>query len=146
MPNKVIGWGKCAIKQGASGSQTTYDDIVENSCQLSVEEGEETTANIEGGSAEASRRKPDKYILTYNRRIDTPSEVTVGYTENGEDVEVVPESVGAVGAKLTGSSKHVSVKFDTTDGLVAVYTHKTKGTTDANGALTDITLPKKASS
>lgn len=141
---KIIGWGKCTVKQGASGSQTSYDDIIENSCQLSVEEGEEVEATIEGGSAEASRREPDKYVLTYNRRIDTPAEVTVGFTES-EDVEVEPESVGAVGAKLTGASKHVAVRFDTTDGLVAVYTHRTKGTTDANGALTDISLVKKSS-
>lgn len=137
---KVIGWGKCSIENG----NDTYDDIVENSTQLSVEEGEVIEANIEGGGAEASRRKPDKYILTYNRRIDTPSQVTVGYSDNGGDVEVIPESVGAVGAKLTGASKHVSVKFDTTDGLVAVYTHKTKGATDASGNLTDIALIKKA--
>ena len=142
MPNetKVLGWGKCSVKNGSS----TFNDIVENSTQLSVEEGQEQEATIEGGSAEGRKKAPDKYILTYNRRIGDPSEVDVGYTEEGGDVEVEPELVGAVGAKLTGASKHVAVKYDTTDGLVAVYTHKTKGTTGADGKLTDITFPVKA--
>ena len=36
---KVLGWGKCS----AGG----FDDIVENSCQLSVEEGQEQESTIE---------------------------------------------------------------------------------------------------
>ncbi len=138
MPNvtKVLGWGKCS----AGG----YDDIVENSCQLSVEEGQEQEATIEGGSAEGRKKAPDKYILTYNRRIGDASEVVVGYTEEGGNVSVEPEAVGAIGVTLIGASKHVAVKFDSTDGLVAVYTHKTKGTTDANGKLNDITFAAKA--
>ena len=135
---KVLGWGKCAV-----GS---FNDIVENSASLSVEEGEEQEALIEGGEAEGRKKAPDKYILTYNRRIGDVSEVNgqLGFTEDGGDVTVTPELVGAIGCTLKNASKHVSVKFDTTDGLVAVYTHKTKGATDANGKLTDITFAAKA--
>jgi hypothetical protein len=132
---KVLGWGKCS----AGG----FDDIVENSCQLSVEEGAEQEATIEGGSAEGRRKAPDKYILTFNRRIGDASEVTLGFTETVASVVVVPELVGAIGCTLTNPSKHVAVKFDATDGLVAVYTFKTKGATDASGNLTDITFQAK---
>ena len=139
MPNvvKVLGWGKCS----AGG----FDDIVENSCQLSFEEGQEQEANIEGGEAEGRKKAPDKYILTFNRRIGDASEVAdLGYTESIESVSVVPENVGAVGCTLVNPSKHIAVKFDSTDGLVAVYTYKTKGATNASGKLTDITFQSKA--
>lgn len=132
---KVIGWGKCSIDG--------HDDIVEGSASLSVEEGQEQEALIEGGSAEARKKAPDKYILTYNRRIGDASEVTCGYTESAGNVTVTPEQVGAICATLTGCSKHVAVKFDSTDGLVAVYTWKTKGQVNASGQLTDITFAAK---
>jgi hypothetical protein len=140
MPNvtKVLGWGKCE----AGG----FSDIVENSTSLSVEEGQEQNANIEGGESEGTKKAPDKYILTFNRRIGDVSEVNgqLGFSGSGNNVTVTPELVGAIGCTLTDCSKHVAVKFDTTDGLVAVYTYKTKGKTDANGHLTDITFAAKA--
>ena len=129
---KILGWGKCTV-----GS---HSDIVENSTSLSVEEGQEQEATIEGGEAEGRKKAPDKYILTYNRRVGSASEVEVGFTEDGGDITVTPENSGAVGVSLKGCTKHVAVKFDSTDGLVAVYTYKTKGATDSSGKLTDITF------
>ena len=133
---KVLGWGKCS----AGG----FDDIIEGSCQLSVEEGQEQEATIEGGSAEGRKKSPDKYILTFNRRVASAEEAAIGFTETVASVTVEPEAVGAIGCTLTNPSKHVSVKFDATDGLVAVYTFKTKGATNASGALTDISFAAKA--
>ena len=133
---KVLGWGRCS----ADG----FDDIIEGSCQLSVEEGQEQEALIEGGSAEGRKKAPDKYILTFNRRVASAAEAAVGYTADYATVTVTPEQTGAICATLLHASKHVAVKFDSTDGLVAVYTYKTKGATDANGALTDITFAAKS--
>lgn len=135
---KVLGWGRCS----ADG----FDDIIEGSCQLSVEEGQEKEALIEGGSAEGRKKAPDKYTLTFQRRVATAAEAAVGYTAEYASVTVTPEQVGAICATLTNCSKHVAVKFDSTDGLVAVYTYKTKGATDASGALTDISFAAKAAS
>lgn len=135
---KVLGWGRCAIDG--------HDDIVEDSTSLDIEEGDEQEANIEGGSAEGRKHAPDKYILTYNRRIGSASEVTVGYTEDAGDVTVTPENVGAIGVTLKGCSRHIAVKFDTKDGLVAVYKWKTKGKTDSAGKLTDIVFAAKVAS
>ncbi len=144
---KKIGWGKCSTTHTPSGTgatPVTYDDIVENSTSLSVEEGAEQEANIEGGSAEARKKQPDKYVLDFERRIGSASEVTPGFTEDAGTIKVDPESVGAIGVTLTGVSEYITLSFDSTDGLKAHYQYKTKGTTDANGALTDITLAAKA--
>lgn len=131
---KVLGWGKNSIKAG----ENTYSDIVQGSTSLSVEEGQEQEALIEGGEAEGRKQEPDKYTLTFNRRLGSKNEVEVGFVENAGDVEVIPENQGAVGVKLTGCSRRINVQFDSTDGLVAVYTYKTKGAHDANGKLTDV--------
>lgn len=135
---KVLGWGRCSIDG--------HDDIVEDSTSLDVEEGDEQEANIEGGTAEGRKKNPDKYALTYNRRIGSAGEVEVGYKENAGDVTVTPENTGAIGVTLKECSRHIAVKFDTKDGLVAVYTWKTKGKTDAAGKLTDIEFTAKAAS
>ena len=135
---KVLGWGRCAIDG--------HDDIVEDSTSLEVEEGDEQEANIEGGTAEGRKHAPDKYSLTYNRRIGSASEVQVGYTEDAGNVTVTPENAGAIGVTLKECSRHIAVKFDTKDGLVAVYTWKTKGKTDAAGKLTDIEFAAKGAS
>lgn len=119
---KVLGWGQCSIDG--------HDDIVEDSTSLEVEEGAEQEATIEGGSAEGRKKTPDKYQLTYNRRIGSAGDIEVGYTENAGDVTVTPEEAGAVGVTLKGCSRHISVKFDAKDGLVAIYKWKTKGKTD----------------
>lgn len=139
---KIVGWGKNSNKETINGSSTTYDDIVINSTSLSVEEGEEQEAQIEGGEAEARKKNPDKYILESERRIDDPSEVNgvLGFTEEVDSIEVEPQEVGAVGVTLINPSRHVTVTYDTTDGLKAKYTYKTKGATDSNGRLTDITF------
>lgn len=136
---KIIGWGKDSIKVG----DVTYDDIVEGSTALSVEEGEEQEALIEGGEAEARKQKPDKYLLDFERRIADENDVEPGFTENAGNVEVIPESTGAIGVKLTGCSCRINLTFDSTDGLKAHYQYKTKGTHDENGKLTDVILQKK---
>ena len=129
---KILGWGKCTIDG--------KNDIIEGSASLSVEEGEEQEALIEGGSAEGRKKAPDKYVLTYRRRLGSAGDATPGFTEDAGDVTVTPENAGAVGVSLTACTRHIAIGFDSTDGTTATYTWKTKGVTDANGALTDITL------
>lgn len=147
MSAKVLGWGKCSAVHTPSGSNATavtYADIVEGSTSLSVEEGQEQEALIEGGSAEARKKQPDKYIIEFDRRIGNAAEATPGFTEDAGTIKIDPELVGAIGVTLTGVSLYITVRFDSTDGLVAHYQFKTKGATTA-GALTDITFAAKAS-
>ena len=132
---KVMGWKKCTVVMG----ETTYNDIKEGTTSLSVEEGQETEATIEGGEAEGRHKDPDKYVLTIERRIGS-EEVKPGFIEDAGDVEVKPSRKGARTVKLTGVSQHISVKYDSTDGAVAVYKWKTKGQTDEDGNLTDISI------
>ena len=144
---KIVGWGHNEAKHTPSGEgavAVTHSDIIDGSTSLSVEEGEEQEALIEGGEAEARRRRPDKYILDYERRIGSASEVTPGFTDNAGSIEVIPETVGAIGVTLTGVSLHISLSFDSTDGLKAHYQYKTKGAADDNGMLTDITMQAKS--
>lgn len=147
MSAKVLGWGKCSAIHTPSGNgatAVTYADIVEGSTSLSVEEGQEQEALIEGGSAEARKKQPDKYIIEFDRRIGNAAEATPGFTEDAGQIQIEPELVGAIGVTLTGVSRYITVRFDSTDGLVAHYQFKTKGATTA-GALTDITFAAKAS-
>lgn len=111
---------------------------MEDSTDLSVEEGDEEEATIEGGTAEGRKKKPDKYTLTFNRRVATADEAKPGYSESVGDIDVFPENSGAIGVTLKDVSRHVALKFDAKDGLVAVYTYKTKGATNEKGELTDI--------
>lgn len=133
---KIVGWGRNTITDPTIGSK---NDIVMDSTDLSVEEGAEAEAQIEGGSAEGRKKDPDKYILKANRRIGDETEVeeVLGFTETVEQVECTPDN-GGLGVRLINPSRHVALKMDTKDGLVAVYTYKTKGETDANGKLTDV--------
>jgi hypothetical protein len=142
---KIIGWGKNSTKETVGNNTTTYNDIAINSTSLSVEEGDEQEAQIEGGEAEARKKNPDKYILEAERRIDDPSEVNdvLGFTEEVDSIEVIPQEVGAVGVTLINPSRHVTVSYDTSDGLKAKYTYKTKGATNSAGKLTDISFTKK---
>ena len=139
---KIVGWGRNTVVDSVLGS---YSDIVMDSTDLSVEEGSEKEANIEGGEAEARVKDPDKYILKANRRIADETEVAdvLGFTETVETVECTPDN-GGLGVKLINPSRHVALKMDTKDGLVTVYTYKTKGQTDANGKLTDV-IPVRSS-
>lgn len=133
---KIVGWGRNTLNDSDLGS---FNDIVMDSTDLSVEEGQETEANVEGGSAEARKKDPDKYILKCNRRIDSEQEVAdeLGFKETVDTVVCTPDN-GGLGVQLIEPSRHVALKMDTKDGLVAVYTYKTKGQTDGNGKLKDI--------
>ena len=99
----------------------------------------------EGGEAEARKKRPDKYIVEFERRIGNASEVTPGFTDDAGTLRIDPELDGAIGVTLTGVSLYVSVSFDSTDGLKAHYQFKTKGA-NTGGTLTDITFAAKASS
>ena len=144
---KIIGWGKniaVHTPAGENATAVTHADIVDGSTSLSVEEGQEQEALVEGGEAEARKKQADKYIVEYDRRIGSASEVTPVFTDEAGSIQIIPEQVGAVGVTLTGVSLYISLTFDTTDGLKAHYQYKTKGATDATGALTDITMQAKS--
>ena len=132
---KIIGWDDCVAQNGS----TVYDDIVENSASLSVEEGEEKEATIEGGTAEGRKQKADKYIIEFDRRLGN-EEFTPGFVENAGAVGIIPKAAGAVYAELKGCSLKKTLKQDSTDGLVAHYLYKTKGSTDSVGNLDDIEI------
>lgn len=133
---KILGWGECYAKTDSA----VFDDIVENSASLSVEEGQEQEANTTGGKTEGRKQTPDKYIIEYDRRVGSKSEVQVGYTEDAGSIGIIPKNAGAVYAKLMGCSRKITLKQDEENGLVAHYLYKTKGSTDSAGNLDDVIL------
>jgi hypothetical protein len=139
---KILGWGECTSKftPASGGSAETHDDIVINSASLSVEEGQEDEAQVEGGRAEGRKVQPDKYIIEFDRRLGSTSEFTPGYEENAGDIAIIPKNVGAVYAELKNCSCKKTLKQGSTDGLVGHYLYKTKGSTDSNGDLDDIEI------
>lgn len=143
---KIIGWGKVEAKQTpTTGDPVTYDDIKEGSASLSVEEGTIEEALIEGGEAEAVKSSADKYIVEFDRRIGNASDVTPGFQESAGNIELIPPTVGAIGIRLTGVCRKITLKYDSTDGLVAHYWYKTAGATDSSGNITDVVAVAKAS-
>lgn len=142
MEQKKVGWGACIMEDTELGQ---YEDIVMNSAQLSVEEGQEKEAQVEGGAAEARDKDVDRYTLTARRRIADESEVAdvIGFTPTISSAKLHPKN-GGVGVTLVNPSRHVAVQMDSTDGLTAVYTYKSKGENDGNGHPTDIEVCKRA--
>jgi len=143
---KLIGWGKCTAKQTpASGNAITHSDIKEGTASLSVEEGSVDEALIEGGEAEAMKSQADKYIVEYDRRIGAESEVTPGFVENAGSIEIIPPTNGAVGIRLINVCRKITLKGDSTDGLMAHYWYKTGGEMDDEGNITDVVPVVKGS-
>jgi hypothetical protein len=134
---KILGWGECVANDGTNA----YDDLVEGSASLSVEEGDEQEANIEGGKAEGRKQSPDKYIIEYDRRLGD-EEFKPGYIEDFGEIAIIPKNTGAVYAELKGVSLKKTLRQDTTDGLVGHYEYKTKGSTDSQGNLDDVEIKK----
>ena len=138
MIRKILGWGECVAKHGS----TVYDDIVDKSASLSVDEGDETEALVEGGKAEGRKQTADKYIIEFDRRLGDETDFKPGYIENAGEIGIIPKNVGAVYAELKGCSLKKTLKQNTDDGLVAHYLYKTKGSTDSEGDIDDVEVKK----
>lgn len=132
---KVMGWHDCTVTNG----EDVFRDIMKDTTDLSVEEGQEEEALIESNEAEGRYKEPDKYILKLSRRVGEEN-VTPGFTEDVGEVTVQPVNKGARGVKLSGVSRHIALEFKSKDGLVANYTYKTKGAVDDDGNLTDVEI------
>ena len=143
---KILGWGECTSKfTPASGTAETHDDIVDGSASLSVEEGQEDEALVEGGRAEGRKVRPDKYIIEFDRRLADGDDFAPGYVEDAGDIAIIPKNVGAVYAELKNCSCKKTLRQDSTNGLVGHYQYKTKGSTDSNGDLDDVDIKKHTS-
>ena len=136
---KILGWGKCTAKQTpTSGDPISHSDIKDGTASLSVEEGSVQEALIEGGEAEGRKSQADKYIIEYDRRIGSEAEVIPGFVEDAGNIEIIPPTNGAIGVRLLNVSRKITLKGDSTDGLMAHYQYKTGGQTDDAGNVTDV--------
>lgn len=139
---KITGWVQPTITNGT----LEYSDWVKDSVQLSVEEGSVEELQIEGGEAEDAHSDTDRYILEGDRRVDDPSEVTLGHFFDAGNVKVDPSRGGALGVNLLDTSLKVTVKGQAKEGVILHYKWKTKGAHDSDGNPTDIVPFKKSAS
>lgn len=140
---KILGWGECSSKHTpVSGNATSHDDIVDGTASLSVDEGQEDEALVEGGRAEGRKQRADKYIIEFDRRLADGDDFTPGYVEDAGNIAIIPKNVGAVYAELKDCSCKKTLKQDSQNGLVGHYYYKTKGSTDSDGNLDDVEIKK----
>lgn len=139
---KICGWGKPTIQVDGK----TYEDAVINTATLSVEEQSVIELQIEGGEVEDSHKDTDRYLIDFDRRVGSVDDVELGYTDNVGDISVMPPHAGAIGVTLLNVSRNVTLKSDTTDGLVVHHQYKTHGEHDSDGNPTDVVPQVKSAS
>lgn len=129
----VISWGKPRIFIGPSGALTgtaaTFEELstpVEDSTNLTANEGDKTEANIEGGEAEATKFKAATFELAMNVRMAKdrrlPSKLknttTGGYTASDVAIILQPEATDAPGMLIEAASVSIFETYTAADGAM----------------------------
>ena len=132
----VISWGKPNILIGPSGelpaanaSAATFEMLptpVEDSTNLTANEGDKTEATIEGGEAEATKFKAATFEFTMNvrmaknRRLPTKlkNSETGGYTADNVAILLQPEAHDAPGIFIASASVSVVESYTSADGAM----------------------------
>lgn len=129
----VISWGKPRIFIGPSGalsgSTTTFMELstpVEDSTNLTANEGDKTEATIEGGEAEATKFKAATFELTMNVRMAQDRRLPAALKGSGSDnytasdvaIILQPEATGAPGILIEAASVSVIESYTSADGAM----------------------------
>ena len=129
----VISWGKPRIFIGPSGALSstaaTFEELatpVEDSTNLTANEGDKTEATIEGGEAEATKFKAATFEFTMNVRMakdrQLPSKLkntsTGGYTSSDVAIILQPEATDAPGIFIESASVSVIESYTSADGAM----------------------------
>ena len=126
--NLNISWGKPTIRVRKRGETTwdTFPTPVENSTQITATRGDKLEAKIEGGANEAVKYKANTYALVYAVRQapgrEMPIEDVDGVVHGEYEVQVIPESPGALGATIDRAACNVQTNFTANEGIVKTYT------------------------
>lgn len=133
----VISWGKPRIFIGQSGAlsstEKSYQELstpVEDSTNLTANEGDKTEATIEGGEAEASKFKAPTFEFTMNVRMAKdrrlPSALKQsngdGYTSSDVSIILQPEATDAPGILIESASVSVVESYTSADGAMWEFT------------------------
>jgi hypothetical protein len=129
--NVPLSWGKPKIfikDLGTTGAKwKLLNTPVEDSTNLSSEQGDKLEAKIEGGENEAVKYKKNTYTLAYNIRKaqgrKQPMANTDGVVKNEYAVLLQPEDPNTDGFYIERSSANIQDTFTTADGAIWAVTH-----------------------
>lgn len=127
----TLGWGnpKMFVKNltAANGAWVKLPDAAEGTVQLTPTKGDKVEANIEDGTAEATRYKKSKYAMAYGIREAAEREMPIEHEDGVVTGEygfiLIPENENAKGIYIERSSVSVEDPFNAADGGVYTYTH-----------------------
>lgn len=129
----VLSWGKPKVEIGLLGANgaapttwTALPEIVEDSTQLTVEQGEKVDAREEGGGIVDSRRKANAYSLTltlYVKKGDQkPIEDVDGIIAGNYAVRLTPEDPENAGFVMDKTSVSITETWNSAEGKRWAYT------------------------
>lgn len=129
MNEEVLNWGKpTVILNGWGVGAVKMYPAVEDSTELTPEEGEETEATIEGGEVEASRRNSNKYNLASEIRTMSgrkkPLPSVNGKINGTGCVAILPEDLTAMGILIQKANAHLLDSYTAADGGRWAYNFK----------------------
>lgn len=128
-PKKVVITRHDGLTSDELGIAGEYKNIVEDSAELSTEQGDKLEAPIEGGENEAELQKPSKYQFTMALRQgggdnfspqDDNGVITATY-----DVEIFPGNAGAAHVKVNNCACSIDKTWKASEGAKFALTFKT---------------------
>ena len=131
----VLSWGKPTVEFGILGSGgaapttwTELPEIVEDTAQLTTEEGETMEAPQEGGELVDSRTKASKYsfaLSLFAKKGDTkPIEDANGVVLGNYAIRLTPEDPETPGFIMDKTSVSVQETWNSAEGLRWIYTFR----------------------
>ncbi|MDR0619180.1 MAG: hypothetical protein LBG17_04710 [Bacteroidales bacterium] len=148
----VLRWGKPKIEiarltSGELGNWVALDVPKLDSTQLTVEEGEETTAQEEGGAIVDSRRNANAYSLAFSlfakKDEDKPLSDSDGVIADNYAIRLTPEDPATGGYQMLKCSVSVTESWTSADGGLWTYTFK--GLKPATGSILQDYTPSQSS-
>jgi hypothetical protein len=129
----VLSWGKPKVEIGVVGANgaapttwTVLPEIVQDSTQLTSEQGEKIDAMEEGGGIVDSRRKANSYSLTltlFVKKGDSkPIEDIDGIIADNYAVRLTPEDSETEGFIMDKTTVSVTETWNSADGKRWAYT------------------------
>ncbi len=129
----VLSWGKPKVEIGLVGADgaapttwTELPEIVEDSAQLTVEQGEKIDATEEGGGIVDSRRKANAYSLALTLFVkkgdEKPIEDVDGVIAGNYAVRLTPEDPENAGFIMDKTSVSITETWNSAEGKRWAYT------------------------
>ncbi len=125
-----ISWGKCKIfakdLDAENASYIVLPTPVEDSTQLTTQEGDKMEAPVEGGENEDSRKKKAKYSLALEIRVAKGRQQPIadddGVVEHHYEIILQPEDKTCPGFKIAKASVSCASNFTAAKGGSWSYT------------------------